>query len=79
MKRERKHGDDEYQIWSGRSNPKQRGMYIVYWKGIELQRCRYFSDAQAWAAQHKRMKDNEYTPKPKPLTPETDAWLDRLL
>lgn len=82
MKRECKQHNDDYQIWSGTdttANPKKRGTYIVYWKGMELKRFRYMDEAQGCIAAHRRNREAEYTPKPKPLTPETEVWLDRLL
>lgn len=80
MKRECKYKEGDYQVWSGTdttANPKKRGTYIVYWRGMELKRFRYMSEAQWCIGAHKRNRETNYTPKPKPFKPETEAWFDK--
>ena len=76
MKRHRVYEQGEYQVWAGTNNTKKRGAYFVYWKGIDIGRNEYLYQAQWRIQQHQREQTTKYTPKPKPLTPETDAWLE---
>jgi hypothetical protein len=79
MKRQCVYERGEYQVWAGTNNTKKRGTYFVYWKGIDIGRDEYLHRAQRRIDQHEREQTTKYTPKPMPLTPETEAWLNRLL
>lgn len=77
MKRECKHQDGEYQVWSGVERPNKRGLYLVYWRGMEVGRERYLSDAKDCINKHKWRMSGSPAPA-QPITAETEAWLDKL-
>ena len=79
MRQERKTKEGEYEAWSGVSSPTGRGVFVVYWKGIEIGRGNYIYNAHHIIDKHKQLLITAPRPKTKPLTPETEAWLDRLL
>lgn len=82
MKRHCVYERGEYQVWSGTDitlKPKKRGTYFVYWKGIDIGRDDYLYLAQWRIDQHQRNQSLKHVPKPTPLNPDTEAWLDGLL
>lgn len=77
MKRERKYEDGEYQVWSGVARPNKRGLYIVYWRGMEIGRERHLWEATSLIGKHKYMMSGAPAPA-QPITPETEAWLNKM-
>lgn len=81
MKRERKHIEGEYQIWSGVTSPTGKGVFVVYWKGLEIGREAYWHRASHVMCTHQSQQSTKPRPKRKDTetTKEIEAWLGRLL
>jgi hypothetical protein len=81
MRHECKTKEGAYEVWSGVSNPTGKGVFIVYWQGIEIGRDAYMHRAHSIIDKHKQLLITAPRPKRKDLlvTPDTDAWLDGLL
>lgn len=79
MRQERKTQEGDYQIWSGVSRPNARGVFVVYWQGIEIGRAAYIYLAHSIIDKHKNNIALKPRGKPTPVSQETSEWIDKLM
>ena len=74
MKHRSVYSEGEYTVWSGVEKAKGKGVFVVYWQGIEIERTRYLRDAQ-WAISAHKQKQYVASGKPAEKIKDNAAWV----